>query len=116
MSTEPSWSYTTPESSIRELRALDTRLQEEVRAAPKPRTQEIGAMRWGLSKSIGRNMDVNLYRRFGEHHHIMTEFREEKPHGICSCGFAYQARVNFEITQEEFIALPGHGEFSDGDK
>jgi hypothetical protein len=108
-----SWRELDPSAELESLATTCRQLRERLKPAKGSKRHEIGMQLWGLSKTRGRMMDVKLSRCYKEHKYVITEYEAGLPWAICTCGFAHQARVDIDVTREDFLELPGHLAFPD---
>ncbi len=97
-----------PREEIARLREQIEAVRQEAKTAGPERRKEIGWWIFGAEKWIGRLMDVNLARRFGEHRFIVHEVEDGTMWAVCSCGARFRGMMHEDFTLEEFAALDGH--------
>lgn len=97
-----------PVTEIHRLEAQIEEMKNEARTATPERRGEIDWWIVGARRHIGRLMDANLARRFGEHRFIIHEMEGGRIWALCSCGARIPGRVHKDFTLAEFPHLAGH--------
>lgn len=97
-----------PVTEIRRIRSYIENLHQEAKTATSERRTEIGWCIVGARRHMGRLMDVNLARRFGEHRFIIHEMEDGRIWAVCSCGARFPGRMHEDFSLAEFPHLAGH--------
>jgi len=103
-----------PVADIRRIEAYIEDLRREARTASPQRRHEIGWCIVGARRHMGRLMDVNLARRFGEHRFVIHEMENGRSWAVCSCGARFAGQMHVDFTRDQFPLLDGHALSSKG--